>query len=290
MDKTIIFIAVCVIFALPGCGQKPGSDTVIVSVGGKDITIRDFNERLTNLPERYREVVNKRKDEYLQELINDTLLYQEALRKGLHEDKDAKKVIEEAKKKILIARLLRDEVDAEIDITEEDIVEFYEENQDRYMTPEVMRVSHILVPTMEDAKKIQEELAKGASFEDVARAKSVDPTAQRGGDIGYFPKGQLMPEFEAGCADLEIDEVSGIVKTKLGYHIIKLTDKRDPQLRPIDQVKDKIKIQLRAIKRQNLFNDLLTKLRGNTEIKINEKALDAAGSKENQEKNSNKEE
>ncbi|MFH1552817.1 MAG: peptidylprolyl isomerase [Candidatus Omnitrophota bacterium] len=262
-----------VFLAVSGCGRAADSRTVLVLIGDTKITVSDFNERVAKLPAKYRDIVKKREEEYLQELINDTLLYQEAVRKSLHKDKDVQGVIEEARKKILIARLLKDEVDDAITITQEDVEEFYASNKNRYMTPEIMRVSHILVPSREEAEDILAELAKGTSFEDLARAKSVDPTAQRGGDIGYFPKGQLMPEFENGCAQLEIDETSGVVKTKLGYHIIKLTDRRQPALRPVGQVSDDIESRLRTINRQKIFNELIGRLREETTVKINEEAL-----------------
>ncbi len=268
-----VLLAVFLVMGLFGCSKTPKKEDVIASVGEVKITIRDFNRMIEKLPGKYQDIVKNRKDEFLQELINDTLLYQEALRKNIDKEKEVQEVIEQARKKILIARFLKGEVDDAVVITDDDIVEFYESNKDKYMTPEIMRVSHILLLSQDNADEVLKEIQAGASFEDMARAKSVDPTAQRAGDIGYFPKGQLMPEFENACSALEIDQISGVVKTKLGYHIIKLTDRRQPQLRPIDEVDENIKSQLRAIKRRQLFNDLLTRLRKETVIEINEEAL-----------------
>ena len=90
------------------------------------------------------------------------------MKQGLHKDKDVQKVIEEARKKILIARLLKDRVDDSIEITDEAIIEDYSQNQGRYMTPEIMRVSHILVPTRGEAEDISKQLKKGKSFEEMA--------------------------------------------------------------------------------------------------------------------------
>lgn len=268
-----IVLSACMLLTVSGCGEPRDKRIILAVVGDKKITISDFNERIANLPARFKEVVKKKKKEYLEELINDTLLYQEAIRRNLFKDKDVQKVIEEAEKKILIARLLKDEVDSAITISESDITKFYEENKNKYMTPEIMRVSHILVSSQEEAAKILEKLSEGAEFEDLARAKSVDPTAQQGGDIGYFPKGQLMPEFENACNQLDINEISGVVKTTLGYHIIKLTDRKNPKPRQIEKVTDDISARLRMVKRQKIFNELLSKLREATAISINEQAL-----------------
>ncbi len=258
------------IMTVTGCGDFSKKNPVLATVGSYKITLADFNERISNLPARYREIVNKRTGEYLGELIHDTLLYQEALRKGKQQDKDVQKVIEEAKKKILIAKLLKDDIEDSIKISDEDIREFYRENASKYKTPELMRVSHILTPAKEDAVKVLEALEMGADFDGIARARSVDPTAQRGGDIGYFPKGQLMPEFEDACASLEIGEVSGVVKTKLGYHIIKLTDRIAPKDRPIEQVYELIKNEIYTSKKRKIFNELLEKLKKETKIEIND--------------------
>ena len=271
-----VFCVAALVLVSAGCGKGSGRDRIIASIGSMKITISDIVERIKNLPVKYQEFVKKRKEEFLDELINDTLLYQEALRKGLHKNREVQNILDEAKKKILIARLLKDEVDDTIEINEEDIELYYDGNKEKYMRPEIMRVSHILVPTKEEADRIASELAKGAVFEDLARAKSVDPTAQRGGDVGYFPKGQLMPEFEAACENLEIGGVSGPVKTTLGYHIIKLTDRRAPEERPLEQVRDSIKSELRTAERQKKFNDLVGKLRKNTPIKVNKEALSKA--------------
>lgn len=277
-----IFIVFTVI-ASTGCGKAKDSDSVIASIGNTKITVADFNERIANLPERYRDIAQTRKDEYLQELINDTLLYQEAKRKGLEKDKEVQKVIEEARRKILISRLLKDEVNDATSVSEEEIQALYTSNSDKYMTPEIMRVSHILLQNKEDADAILRDLKGGADFEETARGKSMDPTAQRGGDIGYFPKGQLMPEFENACALLEVDEISGVTKTQLGYHIIKLTERRPPQLRPLDEVKETIVLQVHAIKRRKIFSDLLERLRDGTVVKINDTVLSEIDDQKDQE-------
>lgn len=271
-----VFCVAALVVPSAGCGKSPGRDRTIASIGSMKITVSDIVKRVKNLPAKYQEFVKKRKEEFLDELINDTLLYQEALRKGLHKKREVQDILEEAKKKILIAKLLKDEVDDTIEVSEEDVELYYSGNKDKYMRPEIMRVSHILVPTKAEADKIAAELAKGADFEDLARAKSVDPTAQRGGDVGYFPKGQLMPEFEAACESLEIGGVSGPVKTTLGYHIIKLTDRRPPEERPLEQVRDSIKSELRTAERQKKFNELVGGLRKNTPIKVDKGALSKA--------------
>lgn len=266
----IIFILVSVI----GCGRSGNSGEILARVGNAKITLSGFNERISNLPVRYQDVIRNRRKEFLREIINDTLLYQEAVRQGLHKNEDALKVIKEARKKILIARLLKDKIDDTIAVSEAEISEHYDDNPSAYMLPERMRVSHILVQSREKAEEVIKELENGALFEEVARAKSIDPTAQNGGDIGYFPKGQLIPEFENACAGLQVGEISGSVKTKLGYHVIKLVDRREPEQMPLEKVKGKVKSAVYTGKRREKFNRLIKKLTEETRIEINEEALE----------------
>jgi peptidyl-prolyl cis-trans isomerase C len=269
----IASISLLAFAVISGCGKPSGGGATLAQIGNSKITVASFNERVSRLPDRYQKAIKKRKKDFLEGLINDTLLYQEAVKKGLHKDKDVLKIIDEARKKILIARLLKDEVDDAVDITGDDILVYYSENKSDYMTPEIMRVSHILVQSQKEAEGILERLEKGESFEDLAKAKSVDPTAQRGGDIGYFPRGQLMPKFENACAGLDIGKTSGIVKTKLGYHIIKLTDRIQPGQKPLEQVAESIKSKLQAMERKRVFNNLLGRLRKETSVKINEEEI-----------------
>ncbi|HNX90713.1 MAG TPA: peptidylprolyl isomerase, partial [Candidatus Omnitrophota bacterium] len=217
------------------------------------------------------------KKEFLQEIINDTLLYQAALKRGLDKDKDVQKVIDEAKKKIVIARYLKDNIDDKIEITDAEILQYYNEHQNEFMTPEIIRASHILVATQDEALNILGEIMKGGSFEDLARTRSIDPTAQKGGDIGYFPKGQLIAEFEAACEKLKVGEVSEPVKTKLGYHIIKLTDRKSATAKLLKDVKEDIKARMKVKKRQEMFTALLNNLSKETKVVVNEDALRDTG-------------
>jgi peptidyl-prolyl cis-trans isomerase C len=260
-----------------GCGGQQEEERVLATIGDTEIKVSDFRERLQNLPERYSDMAMEKKGQFLEELINDTLLYQEALRSDIDEDEQIRRMLHEARKKILITGLLKKKVSDRVEITGEDVTGFYEENKDKYMTPEVLKVSHILVPSREEAESIHSSLMRGADFEQTARARSVDPTAQRGGDIGYFPRGQLMPEFEAGFAGLEVGEISGPVKTKLGYHIIKLTDRREPRVMPLDKVRNDVRKRLFALKRREMLEKMLEELREDTSIEINEDVLKDLG-------------
>ena len=229
-NRFYVLFAMFFLVSLAGCTGKGGKQ-VLARIDQKDvITVQDFTDRISKLPQRYQDLANSNKRQFLDELIVDVLLYNEAERKGLERDPEVNKIFEEAKRKILIARLLKDEIDDEVTVTDVEIQDYYNASRDKFMMPEVLRASHILVKTKKEADDILVELSNGRSFEDLARSRSVDPTAKVGGDIGYFTRQQLVPEIEEAAFKMNEGEISGVIKTKFGYHVVKLTEKQKKTL------------------------------------------------------------
>lgn len=265
----IIFMVIFAIAA--GCARKaPDDDNVLAQVSNRFITLGDFKKKIARLPAYYQNVVEKNKKRYLDEVIMEALMYEEALRKGLEKDKEVKEVVNEARKKILIAKLVKNEVEDNVKVTEDELKSFYESHKDEFKSPPMWRASHILVSDEQEAKEILSELAKGANFEELAKARSMDATASRGGDVGYFRAGQLVPEFEKACLDLKVGEMSGIVHTQFGYHIIKLTDRNEEGVESYEKAKRKIESDLKKKKRSELFDKLVADLKEKYGVKIKE--------------------
>ncbi|HEY4199083.1 MAG TPA: peptidylprolyl isomerase [Devosiaceae bacterium] len=141
-----------------------------------------------------------------------------------------------------------------------------------------VQASHILVNTEEDAKAIKAQLDGGASFEDLAKEKSIDPSAkQNGGDLGFFSKGQMVPEFEAAAFSMDVGKISDPVKSQFGWHIIKVTNKRKSAPPTIDQVGQQLTQQLMF----KSFDDAVAKLKSNVKIDIPDATLADAVKKQN---------
>ncbi len=150
------------------------------------------------------------------------------------------------------------------------IEKYYNDNKERFKNPELVRASHILIKAKDidnkdgkldaealkkaqdqakadakaEAEKILVELKAGGDFAKIAEAKSACPSGKQGGDLNFFPKGQMVPEFDKAVFELEKDKLSGVVETKFGYHIIKKTDHKQAGVEPLDKIKDEIKKQL----------------------------------------------
>lgn len=267
--KYAILYLVIIACAVPGCAKKPsGDDKVIATVSSQPITIKQFNERLAKLPPYYRSIVEKNKKLYLEDMIIEKLFYEEAIRTGVLRDKEVEDLINEAKRKIVITKYIQNTVDAKIKVTDLELKEFYDSNRDDFKTPPLWRASHILVSGEDQAKVILDELAKGASFEELARKYSIDATATRGGDIGFFRIGQLVPEFEKAALKLEKGQTSGILHTQFGYHIIKLTDKREPVPESYEKVRAALEAEIKKHKREGTVNKLIKDLKSRYNVII----------------------
>ena len=275
--KLYRYIALFIILPLvvfSGCGREPSpEDKALVTVADKSITIKDFKNKLSKLPKHYQAVAEKNKKNLLDDMIVESLFLEDAVRKGIDKDKEVKDVLVEARKKIIIAKFIKTEVDDKVRVSEGEMRAFYEEHKDEFKMPEMWRASHILVASEGEAKDVLSELSKGKLFEDIARAKSIDATSSRGGDVGYFRKGQVVPEFENACLSLRVGQTSAIVHTQFGYHIIKLTDKKDEALEPYENAKPKIENALRLKKRNELFDKLVVSLKEKYRVRVEDDAI-----------------
>ncbi|MFP3928559.1 MAG: peptidylprolyl isomerase [Desulfobacteraceae bacterium] len=137
-------------------------------------------------------------------------------------------------------------------VTEEEARAFYEENPERFERPEEVRARHILIrpesgegdegreEALEEIRQVQDKLKEGEDFAELAAEHSDGPSGARGGDLGYFPRGRMDETFEDEAFALEPGEVSGVVETEFGYHLIKVEDKRPETILSFDEVKDKL--------------------------------------------------
>ena len=271
---SILLVAAVFAGVLAGCGKsKAKEDKVIATIGSRPIMMSDFNKKIGKLPAYYQTIAEQNRERFLDEMILETLLYEEAVRKSLERDEEVKSVLAEAKKKILVAKLIKNEVDSKVTVSASEAKFFYEEHKDEFKSPQLWRASHILVADENQARALLNELAKGAKFEDLAKANSVDATAARGGDIGYFRMGQLVPDFEKACMKLEVGQTSDVVRTQFGYHIIKLTDRKEEGTEPFEKAAPAIEDILKKKRRGELFEQMVAALKKKYDVSIKEDAF-----------------
>lgn len=158
-------------------------------------------------------------------------------------------------------------------VTPEEVKARYEAEMKKIPPQEEVKASHILVKTEEEAKAIIKELDGGKDFAAVAKEKSTDSNKDDGGDLGYFTKGRMVPEFETAAFALEKGKYTKEpVKSPFGYHVILLTDKRTQPAPTLEQVEP----QVRQLVMRDKYVDLLTKAKADAGVEISDPALKKA--------------
>lgn len=188
-------------------------------------------------------------------------------------------------KELVVQKLLEQQLGSQIkDIADEDALKYYNEHGAELMENEQIRVHHILFKVSETAdparvKSVENKasstlarIKKGEDFEALARQYSEDPSALKGGDIGFFSRGDMIKNFEDAAFALNVGEVSNLVRTPLGFHIIRLDERKASQKMPFEQVKTAIKLRLKQEHTNLLMQQYVEKLKSKANIKIRDKA------------------
>jgi peptidyl-prolyl cis-trans isomerase C/foldase protein PrsA len=166
---------------------------------------------------------------------------------------------------------LREEVVNEVNVSDEEAKEFYDNNPQQFETSEQKRVSHILFDEQEKAEEVLAEINNGADFAEMAREHSTGPTAENGGDLGFITANEqgLDRTFRDAAMQLSVGELSSEpVETQFGFHLIKVTETREAGVREFEEVKSQIKSQMRSQKQNQAFQEFVEGLREDAEIDI----------------------
>ncbi len=251
----------------------PASGEVLATVGDTEITRNDVDLAVEMFGEQLAQVPEDQRTKLIVDALIDMHLVAEAARgAGMADTEQHEARMEFLENQALRAAYIEDKVQEAV--TEEELRARYEQDIASYTPPEEVNASHILVETEEEAKAILEQLAGGADFAEIAREKSLDPgSKQSGGELGFFAKGQMVPEFEAEAFSLPPGEVSKEpVKTQFGYHIVKVNEKRSQPVPSFEDVRDQI---LPVVQREK-FEAMMTSLRDAADVERFGAATEAA--------------
>ncbi|HOP85793.1 MAG TPA: peptidylprolyl isomerase [Syntrophorhabdaceae bacterium] len=274
MKNIVIFMLIS--FVLFACGKTDNSK-VLATIDDEKITINEFNKELDKIPINMKMMVATQsgKKNYLEKIIMKKLLLREASKENIEKDSEFQERLKEIKEQLIIESLLKKKINVDAQISEADLKQYYEKNKETFKRDREINTRHILLNTEDEARQIKEKILKGEDFAELARRYSIDPSAKtNGGEIGYHPKGILLPEYEAAAFKLKkVGQVSDIVKTKFGYHIIKLEGIRPPSYVPFEEVKDFIKQKIAQEKQTQALEKYITNLKSTAKITINEDLL-----------------
>jgi peptidyl-prolyl cis-trans isomerase C len=272
-----VFLGVLAIILIFACAKKEEKRaSYLAKVGNTVITEADIEREIKNLPDFVQKMFEgvSGRERFLEELVKRELLYQEALKKGLDKDPAYQKKLEDFKKINLVGLLLEREIETKTKVSDKEIRDYYEKNKKDFAPVSQVSLSHILVNTEKEAQKILERLKKGEDFAQIAKKSSIDTvSAKKGGDLGFFSKGEIPPEFRIAAVRLKTGEVSEPIKTKSGYEIIKVTDKKVGQVIEFEKIKNLISQNLLAEKQKESFDSYMEELKKKYKVEVNKEAV-----------------
>ena len=298
MFKMLVSSIIIILFSVSAYAD----DLVVAKVNGTVFTTKDLEaevDRLIPQTTFHRNVPQEKRkfyyDKAIEALVNRELQYQDAVAKGMEVDKEKvnaqmenirkrftpekykaalekegmteEKVRAQVEKEVLV-QTMNEKKEAEAQISEKDVKEYYEKNPSKFKQPDTVKLRLI---TSTDEKKAQDILAKikaGEDFGDIAYKMSEDPYRVKGGDIGYMHKGRMLAEIEEAAFKLKVGEVSDIVKVENAWFIIKLEDKKPEHVIAFEEIKGQLKKELEKNRIQELKEAWITDLRAKAKIEV----------------------
>jgi len=238
------------------------NDPVVAKVNGTEIRQSDLNAAEEDIGQNLPPMAPEAKRDYLITYVTDMVILAKAAEaKKIGDSADFKRKLDIARNKLLMEGLLTAE--AKTAVTDEAMKKVYAEATKQMSEEKEVHARHILVEKEDEAKGILADLKKGGDFVAIAKEKSKDPgSKETGGDLGYFTKDQMVPEFADAAFKLDKGQLSDPIKTQFGWHVLKVEDKRN---RPVPEF-EKVKDQVETFVVRKAQADLVTKLRAEAKV------------------------
>jgi peptidyl-prolyl cis-trans isomerase C len=244
-------------------------EKVVARVGDRVITLDQLEQQWKQVSRMNITGISEldRKKELVDRMLGDQIVIVEAYKEGLDSQVENDSDFVKQKERLLLTALYQREIVEKAKVTEPEIRKEYEKMK------EEVHAAHILVETEEEADQIYQSLKDGADFAELAREKSIDPSARNNdGDLGFFSWGKMVPEFQEEAFALNPGEISRPVKTSYGWHLIKLIEKREKEQPPFEEAKGQIQSKLENEKRQKTVNQYFAQLRKKEGFTLNQDA------------------
>jgi peptidyl-prolyl cis-trans isomerase C len=241
----------------------PVKDYTVIKVGNEDIKNSEVIDTWKSLfpggaaPD-FNSFDENIRQNVLRGLVSERLIYAEAVKSGMDKDPEVKKRIAALQKQVVMQAYMENK--AKTLVTDDQLKAAYAEKVAAAKGQEEVRAKHILVATEDEAKKLYDQIKKGGDFDKLAKEKSTDKgSGANGGELGWFTKDKMVPEFADVAFKLKKGEVSEPVKSEFGWHIIKLEDRRPLQIASFDEMKDSLKGEISNKVVQTYVEGLLKK-------------------------------
>ncbi len=243
---------------------------VLVKVNGKEITQFDVENFLRSMgQERAAQFNNEEgRKRILEELVNQNLFLADAIDSKVEETAEFQNEMNRMKD-VILTQVNINSTMRQVGIVEDEIEKYFQDNKSKYDLPASADTSHILVENETKCHEIYDKLMnQEIDFAVAAQEFSKCPSSQKGGELGMYPRGQMVPEYEAVAFDMEVGQISKPVKTQFGYHIIKLNDKEAAKEAEYQEVKEKVANDLLKSKQNQAYFDKLQELKSRYNVEM----------------------
>ncbi len=275
--RVVVFFVICMLplgILVTASEYNLDTKTCAAIANDRRITIESFRNTLARLraskdmKSMLKTLNPQGKEDILNEMIDDKLFAVDAQKRKLDKDPKIQEAIQDAIDGVLAEALIQEEVSS-LNLGEIGLKRFYQDNADIFRRPDRIRARHIITLTQPEAQAALDRVKNGEDFQIVASEVNIDATKSKGGDLGLVPRGIMVKPFEDALFSLEEGQVSGIVKTSFGFHIIKVEEIDKGQLKPFNTVKEEVK---RRIIDQHILQ-LKENLKKKYPVKINRELL-----------------
>ena len=262
---------------------------IAAKIGDDKITVSDFNTIVGYLDAEKQKAIEKNpqlKENFLRQIVQSRVISDIAKEKGFDKKPEIKKQMELFADNFLANEFLKKEIAEKVSISEEDMKSYYDTHKDEFKTPEMARVRHILVKVApgaseeekkkakEKAEGILDKIKAGEDFDKLATELSDDTGSKpKGGDLGFFARGRMVKPFEDAAFSLKPGQVSGIVETQFGYHIIKMEEMKEAGIDTFETVKERIRQKLLQDRIRTKVAEFIDNAMKNAKAEIHPEAL-----------------
>jgi peptidyl-prolyl cis-trans isomerase C len=255
-----------------GCTERQ-EEPVVALVNGRAITQTEFDLRWDELSKatrsRYEKEGGKRK--FLDELITRELLMQEARRRGLDQDDAIRDKTQRYKEQLILDELLKDKLQSKVELTQAELNAYYEKHAGELLDPLKANISLMLLPNVYAARDLEAQVNRGGSFAKFAQRYSIDEkTKLKGGELGPYRKGLVLPEVDAVIHTLKLGMVSAPIKTDSGYYLVMLTPLDEAVIQADLAKQERLRQELLADKRRKQFEEVIADIRANAAVRFAE--------------------
>ncbi|MDO8494346.1 MAG: peptidyl-prolyl cis-trans isomerase [Deltaproteobacteria bacterium] len=283
MIRASLIIVVFLLFT--GCQSRtpvPPASALppLAVINGHEIALEEFQQYFEKEKWKFgegpilEEKITQTRQEIFDDFIKDVLLRQEAEKRNIVMTDEEVTQSHLGKRGLLIQKLTDQIAQQEKKITPEVIQHYYKENVSKFWHPEEVRARQIVTDSQEKAKAIREMLAGGESFEAVALKYSMSPDRKSGGNLGWFARGAMPPEFDQICFALPVMEMSEVIKTPYGYHIFQVLERHASGFYPFEEVKEKIRAELMQKEGRQIFQNWYGQLRADAKVEVSTKLME----------------